>query len=322
MVLDIISFFSANPILFHSIVVILSLALLAKSSSLMITGISNYSKKIGLSDYVVGLFVVGFTASIPELLAGISGLAFASSDVIFGTIFGSNIMGITLVIGVLAIFGKNLPVTEKVFDKTRWDMVLLIALPFILMFDGNLSFFDGLILFTSFIIYITLLWRKEGQEGNLVNKVELKTIYKDGLIFLLSFIVLTFSSLLLVNSSLHLSELLNLSELLVALVVIGIGAQLPDLLLGIHAIRKGHESVAIGVLVGSVVIKASLFMGGFAVFRTLSFGIGNVVFTGVLTIFSVILLFHFVKNNSLTRKEGLVLVGLFAVFFIGQLFFA
>lgn len=317
---DLIGLIIAHPIWFHAIVVVLALALLAKSSSLMITGISSYAKKLGLSDYLVGLFVVALTASIPEFLASVSAIAFASSDIVFGTIFGSNIMGVTLVIGLLALVAGRLPIKEQVFEKSKWDVLLLTALPFLLLFDGRLGKIDGAIMIVSFFFYLFMLWKREGQTGMIKEKVKIKFIYKDSLVFLLSFVALTIASLLLVNSSLHLATLLNIPELLVALLLIGIGAQIPDLFLGINAIVGGHDAVAVGDLIGSMITKSLLFLGIFAFFSNLTFHVPNMIFTGTLTLISCIALFYFIKNESLTRKEGVLLLAIFSIFMLGQIF--
>jgi len=315
MVLEVLrAFLVEQPLLFHAIVILISLGLLVKASALTISGISGYAKKLGMSDYIVGLFVVALTASVPEFLAALSGIALESSEVVFGTIFGSNLIGITLALGIIAIVGKKTKVDEKIFEKTKWDLVALMALPFVLLLDGTLTRLDGVLLIVAFAVYLYYLWKREGETGKLKKKVSIREIYKDSAIFLGALLVVFIASFFLVQSSLQIATLMGIPPLIVILVIVGIGSQVPDLSLALHAIRGGHEAVAIGDLLGSMITKSLLFFGIFALITDLSFDFGNTIFTGTFTLLTALLVFYFIKKKELTRWEGWLLVGLYLVF--------
>jgi cation:H+ antiporter len=97
-----------HPLVFNIIVVAASLALLVKTSDMVLFGITDYAKKLGLSDYLIGLVIISLGASMPELVSSVMGAFAGDSGVILGTILGSNITGITLVLGASALIAKKL----------------------------------------------------------------------------------------------------------------------------------------------------------------------------------------------------------------------
>jgi len=95
----------SNPVGFHIIIVILSFAILVKAADMLVFGIDGYAKRLGMSDFLVGLLIVSVTASVPEFVSSLMGMFAGDQAIIFGTILGSNIAGITLGLGVLALVG-------------------------------------------------------------------------------------------------------------------------------------------------------------------------------------------------------------------------
>ena len=91
-----------TPLVFNLIIIVASFIILVKASDLTVFGITNYAKKLGMSDYLIGLVIVSITASIPELVASFTGAVINSSGIVFGTILGSNIAGFTIILGILA----------------------------------------------------------------------------------------------------------------------------------------------------------------------------------------------------------------------------
>lgn len=315
----ILSFYINQPLLFHITVIVVSMFLLAKASSLTVLGISNYAKKVGISEYFTGLIIVAIAASVPEFLASLSGVVFGEPDVVFATIFGSNLIGLTLVMGIFAVVGKKLIVHEKVFESTKWDIIILTALPFILLADGALRRLDGIILILSYVAYMYILWKRQGETGTLKKNVPLSLIYQDGLIFVLSLVTVFISSTFLVSSSLTIATILQISPFITTLVIIGLGAQVPDLFLGIQAMLKGHSAVALGDIIGSMTTKSLLFLGIFAVIKDLQFSVQNTFFTGAMTVLTTILLFIFVRDKSITSRQGWYLIILYFFFMAVQL---
>jgi cation:H+ antiporter len=305
-----------NPLILNLFIVIASLVLMAKASDLAVYGVSRYARKLGLSDYIVGILIVAIAASMPELVASITGATLGNDGIVLGTLFGSNLAGLALVLGITTIFGKKVSTKSKVLRGTNLFMWGLIMLPILLLFDGKLSRIDGIFLVLAFIFYVVYIWRKEGSLGKVKKDVKFETILKDGFIFAGSLIVILLSARYLVFSSIMIANSLGISSFLIALSVIAIGATMPDIMVAIKSVKQKHEGVGYGNVVGSMVVKALLFLGVIAIINPIEYSVlalGNLIFfrTAMVT-----LVLFWATKGMIKRKQGLVLLLMYAIFMI------
>ena len=313
--------FVANyPIVFHIIIILASLVILVKSSDLALLGIINYAKKLGLSDYLIGLIIISLGASMPELVASLMGVVANDSGIIFGTILGSNITSITLVIGIFAIVGKKLGLNPKVLEKTEIITLSTVILPFILIIDGTLSRIDAGILIALYIGYLIYVWRKEGQFGKIKKDVKIKRLYLDGIIFILALLAILLSARWLVFSSIEIASMLNISSYVIALVVIGIGASLPDLMVGLRALSSGHKEIGIGNSLGSVVVQSLLFLGILAMIKPIKISFMSIIAAEIALLVSLSFILYLTIKKSINWKHGLILIGGYIIFILFSIF--
>src|SRR3989344_3352454 len=238
----------AHPLVFNVIVLAASLYILYKSADLIVYGISDYAKKLGLSDGIIGLVVVAMAASAPEIISSLSGFLAGSESVGFGAIIGSNMVHAAFALGLVAVIGKRISIEPNIFTKQRLAMWSALMLPFLLALDGVLSRPDGVILLVAFTLYLLNLWRVEGTFGRLKKDVKLKAIWKDVVVFLGCFLALMLSGRWLVFSSVQLSRYFSIPEYFVALTVIGIGTTIPDIAVELRSLSKAHASIGLGDL--------------------------------------------------------------------------
>jgi len=309
-----------NPLIFHIGVIIASLFVLTKASDLAVYGVTRYARKVGLSDYLIGLIVVSLAASLPELVSALNGGLMGDSGIVFGTILGSNIAGLSLVIGLLALVGKKVKLGCGILKKTKIDIFLLTILPFVLLIDSKLSRFDGGLLVVSYIIWLGLLWKREGEFGKIKKDVKFKHLYRDGLIFIGCLVAILLSARWLVFSSINVANLLNVSSYFIALVVIGIGSSIPDLTVGIKSVMRHHQDVGVGDAIGSLIMKSLLFLGIIALINPLSISWSAISLSAVFTILTVSLVLRFTCQKTIDWKKGLLLVLLYVIFLLIQIF--
>ena len=314
----ILNLISNNPLIFHIAVIIASLIILVKAADLAVYGITRYARKLGLSDYLIGLIVVSLAASLPELVSALNGELMGDSGIVFGTILGSNIAGLSLVIGLLALVGKKVKVGCGILKKTKTDIFLLTILPFVLLIDSKLSRFDGALLITAYFIWLALLWKREGEFGKIKKDVKFKHLFRDGLIFVGCLIAILLLARWLVFSLINVASLLNISSYLIALVVIGIGSSIPDLTVGIRSVLRHHQDVGVGDVLGSLIMKSCLFLGIFALINPLVISWSLILVSFIFTILSVSLVLKFTCQETIDRKQGLILILLYVVFIIAQ----
>jgi len=312
-------FFSQNQILVNLLIIAASLYLMAKAADLAVYGVSRYAKSLGLSDSIIGLLIVGVASSMPELVSSITGAAAKNSGIVLGTIFGSNIAGLALVIGISAIIHKKMSTESKVLEKTNMIVWLFIVIPFILLLDGSLSRTDGVILVILFLSYLIVLWKKEGSFGEMKKDVKLKHLWRDGIIFSGSLVVLLLSARYLVFSSIKIAESINVSSYLIALTVIALGSTMPDLMVSLKSIRQKHHAIGYGNIIGSMIIKLLLFLGVIAIINPIEFSIillWNMMF--FMTLMTTCI-FIWSNKKEITKKQGIYLIIMYIIFLCIQI---
>ncbi len=308
------------PLLFHILVIIASLVLLILAADKALDGIVNYARKLGLSGYLIGLIVISIGASMPELISSLMGSLEGDSGVVFGTIMGSNICGIALVIGASALFAKKLDLDPHVLERTEVMTFFIVLLPFLLIIDGMLGRIDAAVLISIYFAYIFMIWRKEGEMGGIKKEVNLRNIYLDGIIFVLALAVILLSGRYLVYSSIRVSSILEIPSYLVSLVIIGLGTSMPDLTVSIRSLMKGEKSIGIGNSLGSIVIKSLLFLGILALLNPIIIDPWTIIFAEFALLLSIGLIFYFTSKGVLTWKNGLVLIGVYLIFIVKEVF--
>lgn len=306
--MNIAAFFAQHPLVFHILVSIASFLIMVKSADMIVYGIDRYAKRLGLSDYLIGLLIISITASVPEFVSAITGLFAGDEGIVFGTILGSNLTGITLVSGVLALVGRKIKLVNKVLAKMEVLLFFMIALPFVLGADGSLSRIDGIILILFYLGYAVKIWIRERETGHMRKDVNVKFIWKNALIFLIALAALFLSSRWLVFSSISMSELLNVPTYIMAILVLGIASSLPDMLVGIRGILEGEVGFGLGNTLGSIVVKSLLFLGVFAIIKPLAVNFNVIGFTILTTIFTLAIIMYFSEKKEMNWKNGLLLL--------------
>jgi len=275
------------PLVFHSIIALASLIIVAKSADLVVYGISHYAKKLGVSDYLIGFLVISIGTAIPELTASITGTLIGQGSIVLGTVLGANLFEIPL-LGILLLIAKKIKIKQNVGMNAPIVTLFIIILPLLLIIDGLLSKTDGIILLIAFLIYIARLWRGEGQLGKMKKNIELKNVWKDALIFSLALAALLLSARFLVFSSISISEILKISPYMIGLIVIGIGASAPELTIQIRSILKHHKDIAFGNVLGSLVANSALVLGIAAIIRPVLIEPSIIFVTSIFLIMGVL----------------------------------
>ncbi|MFH2027943.1 MAG: hypothetical protein ABIJ08_02285 [Nanoarchaeota archaeon] len=309
-----------DPLVFYIAVALISIVILSKAADMLVYGISNYAKRLGISDYLIGFIVVSIATALPELVASLNGAMLGEGGIVFGTIFGSNLFKIPL-LGLLLIVGKKLKTAENTLGVAPVITLIIITLPLLLVLDGNLSRIDGIILLCAFAIYITRLWRKEGILGKMKEDVKIKNIYKEGIIFLLALSALLISGRLLITSSITISDLLDIPPYFIGLIVIGIGASMPELTVQLRSFATQHHSLAFGNVFGSLVANSALVLGITALINPFTVDKNLLWIAMIIMVAGITYTLFLMEQEKVTWKNGVVLMGIYLFFLIAQIIF-
>jgi len=275
------------------------------------------AKKLRISNLIIGMTVVAYGTSTPELAASIVA-AGEHSDIILGNIIGSNIANVGMVIAIAAIM-VPLVVSRSTLRKEIPIMLGVSLLLIALSLDGELSQYDGIILMGSLIpltIFIYKDAKKHRNENNTdtsgtKNKVYLKAA---GLI-VLGVALLGVGAYLTVENAVVLATEFGLSEKLIGLTVIAIGTSLPELITSIIAIRKGHTDIGVGNIIGSNIYNILMIMGVGATLGSVIIASEVFIDYAIMIAFSASLLVA-LKMGVINRIMGIVLAVAYVAFLV------
>lgn len=309
-----------QTIFFHIAIIVASLIVVVKSADLLVYGISNYARKLGISDYLIGFIVVSVGTALPELVAAITGALANEGDIVVGTVLGSNLFKIPI-IGAILLVTKKVKINERVLGNAPVMTLLLTVLPLLLLLDGSISRIDGGILLFAFFMYIGRLWSAEGKLGNIKKNVKLKHITKDSMIFIGSLVALLLSARWLVSSSINISQILNISPYIVGLLVIGIGASMPELTVQLKSMVKHHQDMAFGNVLGSIVANSTLVLGLVGLIKPFFISFTTVIVSTIFIVVGTLFILLIMQKKEVDSKDGLILLAIYILFLMFEFVF-
>lgn len=308
------------------VAIIVGLVLLIKGGDLLLDAAVALSLKINIPKIVIGMTVVSFATSAPELIVSIKSALKGYPDLALGNVVGSNIANLAFVLGVILIISP-IRVTKS-FYKTDWPIMMIATLLFysFLQADGYLSQVEGGILFVLlliFLIYLLFFQKKAVIE----EKVEIDE--KEMLLTQLTFtffaggFFLWLGSEVLVNSAVSLATSLGVSERIISISVVSIGTSIPELSASIIAIINKEKAISIGNLIGSNIFNILAVMGITAMIYPISVmdrAILDIDFFWMIGVSLLIFPLVFIpKKMRLGRLEGFCLLIIYGLF-LNQMF--
>ena len=304
---------------------VLGFVILIKGADLFVDGASGIASNLKVSKMLIGLTIVAFGTSAPELAVGIKSIVSGNGDIVLGKVIGSNILNVFLILGVSAVF-HSLTVKNNTVKKELPITMLITTLFAVLMSDhifdktvkNAFTRSDGIILllfFSVFIYYlISISKKKEAIEEN--KDVKKLPIFKAIIYTLLGLIGIILGSNFVVDSASFIAKTLGVTERLIALTIIALGTSLPELVTSITATRKGEYDIAIGNVVGSNIFNIGMVIG---IPTSIIGGIGIINFSYIditVMITASVLLFMFSYNDyKISKKEGILFLILFAIYY-------
>ncbi|NCO04748.1 MAG: calcium/sodium antiporter [Candidatus Magasanikbacteria bacterium] len=305
---------------------VIGIVVLIGGAEMLVRGSSSIAKRWGISSIVIGLTVVAFGTSAPELVVNMLSATQGSTDLAIGNIVGSNMANILLILGIGALM-TTLKVKEGTTFKEIPFALLAIVLVVIMGNDGLLdgtvqnvlSRTDGLAFIAFFIIFLYYTFGISRAKGE-KDAVETYSWSTSVLMFLLGLVGLVLGGKWIVDSAITIAAAAGLSESLIGLTVVALGTSLPELATTIVAVRKGHTDLAIGNVIGSNIFNVFWILGLTSVVKPIPFDV-NTNLDVIFTTFGTLLLFLFMfigKRHRLERWQGV----LFILLYIGYMVFA
>ena len=306
--------------------IIAGLAVLVWSADRFVDGAASIARHLGVSSMIIGITIVGFGTSAPEILISVIAVLEQTPDIAIGNALGSNIANIGLILGITTLV-TALPIAKQILDREFPLLLLATAVMSWCLYDGVLDTLDGILLLTLLVLMLWYLVKAHQKDSNSnpsengssnSDNEEMGFLASSGWI-LLGLILLVGSSKLLIWGATQVAHSVGISELVIGLTIVALGTSLPELAASITSIRKGEPDLAIGNVIGSNLFN-SLAVIGIPAFIT-SFSISDLAVTRDLpVVIAITLLFYglsrFSLSNvrSLTRLKGFCLLSVFVIY--------
>ncbi len=301
--------------------------LLIKGADILVEGASSLAKRLKISDLVIGLTIVAFGTSAPELAVNISASYKGQTDIAISNVLGSNIANILLILGVSSII-RNVTVKEN----TVWKEIPFSLLAAIIVFlQANDVFFgadtknqisrnDGLEMLAFFIIflyYIFSIAKEENIFEDEIPKLQL-SLGKSIIYIIIGLILLPLGSDWVVSGAVRVAKFFGISEAYIGLTIVAIGTSLPEMATSVVAAYKKNSDISIGNVVGSNIFNVFFILGVSALIRPLEFSTKNNVDVVMTVLASLILFFSlFVgKKHEVERSQGILFILIYIIYLI------
>ena len=302
-------------ILLQLLLLVVGFTMLVKGADWFVDGTSGIARKMGIPQLVVGLTIVAMGTSAPEAAVSVTAALKNNADIAIGNVVGSNILNILIILGITAVITSV--AIQKSTLKIEMPYMILITVVLIVMGmnDGAVTFWEGVILWVLFIIYLGYLFvlAKNGKEEN--EEVE-KSTWKLLLSAIIGGVVVVWGSNITVDSATSIATILGMSERFIGLTIVALGTSLPELVTSVTAAIKGNADIAIGNIVGSNIFNILFVIGTSALITSIPYE-ASFLFDGIVAVAAGILLWISVfRHLELRRFWGVVMLLGYAAYFV------
>lgn len=303
--------------------VLLGLVLLVVGGEFLVRSSVAISLKFNISKLVIGMTVVSFATSAPELLVSLQAALNGSSDIALGNVIGSNIANIGLVLGITAVISPL--VIDKTFYQLNWPMMMLVSvvLYFMLQSGNILNRWEGLALFVSLIVFLYILITRSKKEPEMQiedvdDRLQTTSSFKIIVWLLIGGVALYFGSDWLVLGAKDMALSFGISERVISVTMVAVGTSVPELAASVIAALKKEKAISLGNLIGSNIFNITSVLGITAMILPIDVHnvmiLTNDMFWMIGFAAVLIPLVFLPKKFEIGRLKGLLLIGTYVVF--------
>lgn len=292
------------------ILLLIGLGLVVLGADWLVNGASSIARRAGISEFVIGLTIVGFGTSCPELVVSLTGAIEGNSDISVGNVVGSNIFNALFILGLTALV-QPVGMTDK---NRRIDIPITLVVTILLVVLGItgsmsgpvISRWEGVVMLLVFSAYLFYCFKSDSKDEFSETQQATLSFPKAIALTLTGLAGLIFGGDLFVDSATALARQIGVSDKFIAVTILAGGTSLPELATSLTAAIRGKEQLALGNILGSNVFNAMLILGLSSIITPLSFASMTVVDIAALILSSVLLLIwaYTGSRNRIDRWEG------------------
>ncbi|MCO6480822.1 MAG: calcium/sodium antiporter [Phaeodactylibacter sp.] len=306
-------------ILLYTGLFILSLSVLLRASGWFVDSAERIGLSLGISSFIIGLTIVAFGTSLPELATSIASVFSGESEIVVGNVVGSNITNIALVLGLSAIVAKRI---ELQYNIWHIDMPYLWASAFLLWFalrDLDFSLFESCLFLVGLFVFLGYSLKTDSEESAQEPVPGPAVGWKTYAMLIVGGALVWLSADYTILAIQKLSAIAGVNPEIIALSAVALGTSLPEVIVSINAARRGKAAIAVGNVLGSNIFNTYVVMGIPSLFGKLEIP-PDINKTFLPLMVAMTILFGIMANNKkITRWEGAALL-LFYAYFASELF--
>lgn len=304
------------PVMMIAIIaIIVSLAVLVKSSDKMLDALSNYAKCVGVSEYLAGFLILTIGTELPEMASSLSGAQLGAGAIVLGTILGSNFFKMPLM-GMTMIIRRRMKLDLGDLGNAPMTTFLACSLPIFLLLDGGISQRDGMVLILAYLGYILLLWQGEGERGKLKKDLPILCLLPDMVKFWICLVLVLVSAIVLVIATETFASQIEMSLFWVSFFILGIGSAMPEVSVTLQAARRKQAEVGLGNNFGAMVTNSLLTIGLVGVLSPFSVDPMSVIPTAIAFLIGLLMIFMVIGKEKVTWKHGALLTAYFVAYLL------
>ncbi len=300
------------------IIFLAAMAALIYGADFIIKESERIALHFNISHFVIGATLVAFGTSLPEMAASMMASYHGKSDMAVANVVGSVIFNITLVLGIVFMIAKSMNPKRNLFAKDSAWVIVPVVIFYIMIQDGVISRFDGILFILMMVSYLMFLFTgsKDDLEGEIDEDLQKEKFNwgKSVLLLGIGFLFTIGGANFVVESGTNIARSLDVSEWIIGLFLISLGTSLPELVVSLVAVKKGNAEMSIGNIIGSNVANFSMVLGGSALIHPLTINLNATSYDFLILASASIALLFILANKIYNKAGGIFLLTILALF--------
>ena len=314
--------------LFWHLIGLLGLSyVLGTATGLVVRSVTKVAHGLRVNEFIASFFIVGLATSTPEITVSINSAMRGVPELSLGNLLGASIVILSLLVGLAAILSGKLSINRLLRNDDFFIYLALVMLPALVISDGHLTRWDGIILILAYAAYMVRLYRhrniykeRMGADAAADNKDRKIEWGKEATNLVIGLSMILLASYYLVNSATMVAEMMNVSPMVIGLLVLAIGTNLPEFALVVTQSYREGRNIVLGDLLSNVLLNVPT-LGLLALLAPFSIPAGSSVMlaSGFLILAVILFGFFMWSKNVLNRVEGAVLFGVYTAYAVNSL---
>ena len=290
--------------------------MLVKGADWFVDGAAGIADKFGIPQLVIGLTIVAMGTSAPEAAVSITAALKGNADITIGNIVGSNILNVLIILGITSVIVAVSVQKSTVQYEIPFMLVITVLLAFFGYTSGHITFWEGVILWIAFLIYLSYLFIMAKNNKEEAEEMQKRPVWMLILFVLGGLVLVVWGSDVTVNAATEIAKAAGLSQRFIGLTIVALGTSLPELVTSVSAARKGKADIAIGNIVGSNIFNILFVVGTTALITPVVFQAGFMIDVMISLAAGILLWLCVFRDRKLGRVGGVLMLLSYVAYFV------